>query len=200
MVAASKLGKKKQVQLVLPGTFIFLLRAVSRKTGSWQQARSAPKLSKKKQLQLALPGTILYRMSTGRQVGDKTPEPALQLASDHRDWETSGQHHPAASSRQAGDTTQSRRHSIWHLTESDRTDWDKLAPRHRETSDRHNPAAGVTASGVRPQGDKRETRPRRNLTATTPGPASQHLASDRKHWETQGEKRETRPWSQRHSI
>ena len=49
--SASKLGKKKQVQLVLPGTFcpgplFSLLRAVSRKKRQLQ-ARSAPKLAKK---------------------------------------------------------------------------------------------------------------------------------------------------------
>ena len=39
------------------------------------------------------------------------------------------------------------------------------------------------------------------LTAETgPEPASQHLASDRRDRETRGDKRETRPWSQRHSI
>ena len=32
------------------------------------------------------------------------------------------------------------------------------------------------------------------------GSPSQHLASDRRGWETQGDKRETRPWSRRHSI
>ena len=53
-----------------------------------------------------------------------------------------------------------------------------------ETSGRHDPGASVTASGAdtgKQAGD------------TTPEPASQHLASE-------GDKRETRPWSQRHSI
>ena len=45
-VSASKLGKKKQVQLVLPGTFIFPVE------GCKQENSPAPKLAKKKQLQL----------------------------------------------------------------------------------------------------------------------------------------------------
>ena len=78
--------------------------------------------------------------------------------------------------------------------------------RHWETSGRHDPASGLQTQGDKQDWDKRETRPRRRRHPTTetgrhrktsgrhdPEPASQHLASDRGDWETQGEKRETRP-------
>ena len=104
---------------------------------------------------------------TAETQGDKR-DASEHLASDRRDWETGGTTRP-------GDKRETRprsqRHSIWPLNErlgdrrlgdtgreagdttpqpvsqhlaSDRRD---LA-RHRETSERHNPAASVTASGL----------------------------------------------------
>ena len=63
----------------------------------------------------------------GRQAGDKTDGVIRP--------QTLGD-----TERQAGDTTRSQRHSIWHLTAE--------TGRHRETSGKHDPGAGVTASGI----------------------------------------------------
>ena len=117
-----------------PGPSFFRLRAVSRKTASWQQARSAPKLAKKKQLQLVLHG--------------------IKQTAKRRDWETQGGKRETR--------PRSRRRSIWHPTAetgrhretsgrhdpephlaSDRRDWETQGDT-RETQ----PGAGVTASGI----------------------------------------------------
>ena len=46
----------------------------------------------------------IWHPDTGRQAGDTTPEPASQhLASDRRDWETSGRHDPGASTTKSGE-------------------------------------------------------------------------------------------------
>ena len=124
---------------------------------------------------------------TRGQAGDTTPEPASQhLASDRRDWEIQGQ---------AGDTTpepasqplasaKTGRHR--HISRDNReTRPQDLSHKKRETGDVERQAAGDTG---RQAGD------------TTPEPASQRLASDRRDWETQPYKRDTRPRSRRHSI
>ena len=147
--SASKLGKKRQVQLVLPGTFcptpVFsLLRAVSRKKDSCKQGQ--PQNSQRR-LQLVLPRTLLRAVS-------------IKQTANCRDWETQ---------RDKRETRPlSRRPSIWHPT----ADPEPASGRKRETSGGHNLE-----------------------------PASQHLASDRGDWETQGDKCKTRrPRSQRHSV
>ena len=85
-----------------------------------------------------------------------TPEPASQhLASDRRDWETSGRHDPGASVTTQGDKREtqprSQRHSIWHPDTG------------RQAGDTTpEPASQHLASDRRDwetQGDKRETRP-----------------------------------------
>ena len=77
---------------VLPETFIFLLRAVSRKTASWQPQNSQTRSSFS---WLSIKQTASRRdWDTGRQTGDTTPEPASQHpASDRRGWETQGGRH-----------------------------------------------------------------------------------------------------------
>ena len=126
---------------------------------------------------------------TGRQA-DTTPEPASQhLASDRRDWETG---------RQAGKPLEP---ASQHLA-SDRRDWetgrhvgDTTPEPTAETGDTWRQAgdwetwrhAGDTTLSRRHSiwhlpaetGRHRET-----SWETTLGPASQHLASDRRDWET----------------
>ena len=140
--------RKKQVQLVLPGTFILPIEGCKQENSPSDRGHCKKK---------------------GRQAGDTTPQPAGIRPQRHR--ETSGRHNPAASAaasgnwetgRRAGDTTpepasqhsrdwetqgdkretrpRSRRHSIWHLTAE--------IGRHRKRSGRHDPGAGVTASGT----------------------------------------------------
>ena len=48
--------------------------------------------------------------------------------------------------------------------------------------------------------DRRDWETQGDKRETSAEPASQHLASDRGDWETQGHKPETRPWSQRHET
>ena len=121
---------------------------------------------------------------TGREAGDTTPEPASRhLPSDRRDCETQ---------QNKRETPRSRRHSIWHPTTDTPPRSRHLTAqtvRHGETSWRHDPGIPqILGDTGRQAGD------------TTLEPASQHLASDRRDWETQGDKRETRPRSRRHSI
>ena len=112
----------------------------ARKTRSWRHRRASVTASSiQTQTSRRRPRSPMG--DTGRQAGDTTPEPVLA--------ETD-------TGRQAGDTE-------------------------RQLGD---PGASVTASGIWPQG-QRDT--------------SQHLASDRRDWETQGDKQETRPRSQRQS-
>ena len=243
--SASKLGR-------CPGPSFFLLRAVSRKTASWQQARSAPKTRKEEAASVGFargPGPSFFLLRAvsikKRPAGSKqgqpqnsqrrssfsrfcrethgekretTLEPASQhLASDRKEWETQ-EHDPAAgvtasgirpqrlgdTGRRATQTSDKREtRSLWH------PDTEKQAG---------DPVPSVTASGIRPQrlGDtwRRDWEHGRRAGDTTPElAASQHLASDRRDWDTgnrgrqaepasqhQENKRKTRPRSQRHSI
>ena len=134
--------------------------------------------------------------NTTKQAGD-TPEPASQhLASRRR--ETGGRHDPSQRLRQAGDKTGAS------VTASG-----IRAQRLGDTGEKQGTtpesASQYLASDCR---DSERQAPRpwrlgdkgRQAGDTTPEPASQHLASDRGDWETQGDKRGTRPQSQRHSI
>ena len=159
--------------------------------------------------QLASPQGQRHSIShpdTGRQAGDTTPEPASQhLASDRRDWETSGRHDPGASvtkngrwetpgdkretQQPAGDTTVSQ-----HLA-SDRIDWPRSRHRHAGdttpasqhlASDRGDTSQHPTAETGRHRETSRRHDPGASVTAS--GIRLQRL----------GDKRETRPRSQRH--
>ena len=116
--------------------------------------------------------------NTERQAGDTTPEP-----SDRRDCETQR------------DKRKTRPRTASQRLASDCRDWEKQGDK-RET--RPEPASQhlqhLTASGR----SWRHSLDRRGDTGRQAGDmtlelASQHLASDRRDWETQGEKRETRP-------
>ena len=113
---ASQQLRRNRFSWFCPGPSFFLLRTVSRKTASWQQARSAPKLAKKKQLQLVLPGTLLRAVS-------------IKQTANRRDLETGGTTrssvwHLTAETGRHRET--SRRRSIWHLTgdTGTRRDWE----------------------------------------------------------------------------
>ena len=151
--------------------------ASDRETGRHRETSVRPPRSRCHGIWRQAPGasvTASQRLrDTGRQAGDTTPEPASQ----HLRYLT------AETGRQAGNDAggrrdktrlaqgdkrrqpRSRRHSIWPLTAE--------AGRHRE-------APQPASQRLRQAGD------------TTPEPASQHLASDRRDWETQGDKQETR--------
>ena len=157
-----------------PGPSFFLSTAVCRKTASWQQARSAPKHAKKKQLQLVLPGTLLRAVSTKQKLAASKVSPktrkeeaaSVGFARDNtgreaRDTTPGGKrrHDPGASVT-ASDGDTSRQARDWE-TQGDKretpragvtaADWEtqgdkRETGRHRETSRRHDPGAGVTAS------------------------------------------------------
>ena len=142
---------------------------------------------------------------TARQAGDTTA--SQHLASDRIDWEASRRHDPGGVQPQRlgdkretpprsqcppaeTDTTRSQRHSIWHLT---------AETGNVTASSKHDPGASVGASGIRAETGRQagDTTPepasqktgggRHSETDTTPEPvepASQHLASDQRDWET----------------
>ena len=151
------------------------------------KVRSAPKLAKKKQLQLVLPGTLgRHRERSGKH-----------LASRHR--ETSVRHRETRLGAQ-GKASGTRPRSRQHLA-SDCRDWGAQG----------TGGVGVTGDTGRHRRDHDPgvSDAKKRAGDTTPEPASQHLACDRRDWETQGDKQETRetqgdkretPWSQGYSI
>ena len=119
----------------------FLLRAVSGKAASWQQARSARKLAKKKQLQLSV-----------KQTASK------HLASDRRDWGTQAGKRETHLTAETGrhNATRGQRHSIWHLS----AELGRHSISH-ERSGGHDPGRhSIWHLPASQQGDKRETRTR----------------------------------------
>ena len=101
-------------------------------------------------------------------------EPASQhLASDRGDWETQGD--------KCKTRPRSQRHSVWDLT------GETLQDTGRQAGDTTRPRSiwHLTAqTGRQGASGRRDTQ-------------QEHLASDCRDWETEGDKRETPPWSQR---
>ena len=144
--SAPKLAKKKQLQLVLPGT----LGRHRERSGKHHGIRHRETSVRHRETRLGAQG----------EASGRPPEPAASqhLASDCRDWGTQGTGGVGVTE----DTECGRHNPGASVTASQKT------ARHRETSGRrnpgasatasHNPGASVTASGIQPQrlGDKRQ--------------------------------------------
>ena len=228
--SAPKLAKKKQLQLVLPGT---LLRAVSiKQTASWQKV--SPKTRKEEAASVVLPGTILYRRDWETQGEKRETRPQSQRHSiwhltteTARHSKTSGRQDPAArvtASRirpqRLGDKREtppwSQRHSIWHLTAETQANKRETPPRSQHHSIWHPDTGRQAGDTTRSQtlGDTTLTGRHWETSGRHDHGVWHQTAESGRHRETSGrhdpkasvtassmpQRLGARPWSQRHSI